>query len=151
MKRYLYMIILILFACLFSYLFSFCGADRFMFYTFFFFISAFLCGLKPMPVLAVFCVCDRLFFKGDTIHLFMLFVFVVSVCVLYRKLRVYQSLALGILMCFGAGAVLSLCMGIDIYVIFDKWICYLICVAAAPPVVFALRRAGLVNRKKVSF
>ena len=151
MKRYLYMIFLILISVLFSWMFSFAGADRFFFYTFFFFISSFLCGLKPMPVLALFCAGDWLLFRSDGIHIFMLFVFVVATCMAYRKIRVYASLLAGYIACLVAGVIFALFAEYGISIIFDKMICYLTCFVFAPPFVFALRRAGIVNRKKVRY
>ncbi len=151
MKRYVYMIFLIFISVLFSALFSFAGVDRFAFYTFFFFISAFLCCLKPMTFFALFCIGDFIFARNDGVYIFMLFAFVLGVCIAYRKMGVYTSLLAGYLMCLAAGVVFAFFASLEISVIFDKLNYYFICFIFAPPVVFALRRAGLVSRKKARF
>lgn len=148
MKRFIYMLILILLALLFSAMFSPFGADKLLFYTFFFFISAFMCGLKPMPVLLLFFVAEWFVTESELLYSLQLFVFVLGVCISFRKLKLYPAAILGYTISLAICALFQVITKENILMIFDKWYLYLISFIAAQPFVFAMMRAGIVNRKR---
>lgn len=149
MKRFVYMLILILLAVLSSVVFSFFGVERFLFYTFFFYISAFVCGLKPMPLLFLFLITDGIVIKDSWwFYSFQIFVFVLVVCICFRRANVYIATIAGYVISLVVCIVLQLAIGENVLTVFDKFVLHSSCIFAIP-FVFALMRAGIVNRKGV--
>ena len=104
MKKFLYAIALVLLAALCSFVFSFLNVDKFVFYAFFAFIGAYLCGIKQTPVVLIFLVLDMIIFKTKGVYILELSVFYILLSLFSKKMGVYVSAVLAILICFGAGA-----------------------------------------------
>lgn len=145
-KRSIYMIVLICLSCLFALLFSFAGTDKFIFFAFFSFISAFLCGIKPMPILLLFFAADCIFFNTYPLYSIQLFLFTLFVCISYRRFSLYTSALLGYALSLIISLILAKLTG-NICLAFDKTYIYIISLIFAPPFVFALIRAGFIGKK----
>lgn len=143
MKKSLYAIALVLLSALCSFVFSFLNVDKFVFYAFFAFIGAYLCGVKQTPVILAFLLLDMILLKTNGVHILELSLFYVILSLLSGKLSVYISAVLAILVCFVAGA---LCAG-EIFIAVVKLPCYILSLAFAPPFVFALMRGRVIRRR----
>lgn len=148
MKKFVYMVLLIVLAAACSLVFSFVHADKFLFYIFFFFIGAFLCGTVPLTALFLFLAADYIITGSEIIYLVQLFVFVLLTGLFSKKLGVYPSAVSGYVLSCIFCMVLRLFAGQDVFIVFDKLILYIINFIVAPPFVFAMMRAGIIRRRK---
>mgnify|MGYP003290826925 CR=1 FL=1 len=139
MKKFLYILSLVLMVALSSFVFSFFGVDRFVFYVFFSFLGAYLCGIKQVPVVLIFLVLDMIIFKTKGVYILELSLFYILLSLFSKKMGVYVSAVLAILICFGAGAFFT-----DAFI---KLPCYILSLVFAPPFVFALMRGRVIRRR----
>lgn len=147
LKKTVYMLILAVLAALGSFLLSLFRVDRFISYAFFFFISAYLCTKKQLPIVFIFLLIEYLVFKTNYVYNLQLFIFTITLCIIKPKLPLYHSAflsyAVSVIICiipaiFSGSAML----------VFDKLFSYILSFVFAPPFIFAFMRAGIIPKSR---
>lgn len=152
LKKCLQTAVIICFAATGEVLLSVFNADRMWAFLFFFIIGTYLCGITTLPITAAYLLCDAYMFGGNMQEAYVLILFLAFVSIAKKRLNVYWCIILSYCASafFHMAYILCIGKGVLVWSAFESWYKYLICGVCAMPFVYALMRAGAIERHKTN-